>query len=102
MFEFCFQDSASTEIDTYLHALALHAALPIWAAGSAPVSPGRARMARRCGLRSNTAPAAASRRRQTPHVAPTCARSTALSRAAPRPLRPGVPVRRDEIGRAHV
>src|SRR3546814_13983928 len=38
---------------------------------------------------------AASRRRQTPHVAPTCAKPTAPSRAAPRPLRPGVPVRRD-------
>src|SRR3546814_5100362 len=51
---------------------------------------------------------AASRRRQTPHVAPTCAKPTALSRAAPRPLRPGVPVRRDgqaggtAIGRANV
>src|SRR3546814_13681695 len=37
---------------------------------------------------------AASRRRQTPHVAPTSANPTAPSRAAPRPLRPGFPVRR--------
>src|SRR3546814_14818127 len=38
---------------------------------------------------------AASRRRQTQHVAPTCAKPHELSREAHSPIRPGVPVRRD-------